>query len=117
MGELTFFLRLQVKQGDEEIFVSQSKYAKDLVKKFGLDNSRHAPTPMSTTIKLTKDEEGEAVDQKVYRGMIGSLLYLTASRPISCLAYIHVLDFKHLLHHLIYLPLNVLSSMLMVHSI
>jgi hypothetical protein len=81
MGELTFFLGLQVKQGNEGIFVSQSKYAKELVKKFGLDNSRHAPTPMSTTIKLTKDEEGEMVDQKMYRGMIGSLLYLTASRP------------------------------------
>ncbi|XP_020262923.1 uncharacterized protein LOC109838908, partial [Asparagus officinalis] len=81
MGELTFFLGLQVKQTKDGIFISQSKYAKELVKKFKLENSKHAPTPMSTSVKLDADESGEDVDQKLYRCMIGSLLYLTASRP------------------------------------
>ena len=81
MGELTFFLALQVKQTKDGIFISQSKYEKELVKKFNLENSQHAPTPMSTSVKLDADESGKDVDQKLYRGMIGSLLYLTASRP------------------------------------
>ena len=54
MGELTFFLGLQIKQGDKGIFVSQSKYAKELVKKFGIENSKHASTPMSTSINWKK---------------------------------------------------------------
>ena len=59
--------------------MSQSKYAKNLVKKFGLESSKTAKTPMSTTTKLTKDENGVKVDPTLYRSMIGSLLYLTAS--------------------------------------
>ena len=84
VGELTFFLGLQVKQMEEGTFVSQSKYAKNLVKKFGLESSKTAKTPMSTTTKLTKDENGAKVDPTLYRSMIGSLLYLTASRPDIC---------------------------------
>lgn len=66
---------------DKGIFISYSKYAKDLVKKFGLENTKHARTPMSTSLKLSKDVSGKDVDQTLYRSMIGSLLYLTASRP------------------------------------
>ncbi|XP_057418565.1 uncharacterized mitochondrial protein AtMg00810-like [Lotus japonicus] len=63
------------------IFISQSKYARSIVKKFGLDNASHKRTPAATHIKLTKDEKGVCVDQSIYRSMIGSLLYLTASSP------------------------------------
>ena len=62
------------------IFISQFKYDRDLVKKFGLKNVKHARTPMSTSIKLSKDTSGNDIDQTLYRSMISSLLYLTASR-------------------------------------
>ncbi|GJU75709.1 retrovirus-related pol polyprotein from transposon TNT 1-94 [Tanacetum coccineum] len=81
MGELNFFLGLQIKQLEDGIFFNQSKYIKEMLKKFGLEDSKPMKTPMSTETKLTKDEEGESVDNTKYRGMIGSLLYLTASRP------------------------------------
>ena len=81
VGELNYFLRLQVKQSSDEIFISQSKYAKNLVKKFGMDSTKHLKTPMRTNEKLSKDENGVPVDPTLYRIMIGSLLYLIASRP------------------------------------
>jgi len=81
MGELNFFLGLQIKQDKEGIFVHQSKYTKELLKKFKMSDCKHAATPMSSSIKIDSDEHGKPVDQKVYRGMIGSLLYLTSSRP------------------------------------
>ncbi|GJW32267.1 retrovirus-related pol polyprotein from transposon TNT 1-94 [Tanacetum coccineum] len=81
MGELNFFLGLQIKQLDDGIFFNQSKYIKEMLKKFGLEDSKPIKTPMSTETKLTRDEEGESIDNTKYRGMIGSLLYLTASRP------------------------------------
>nr|GEU48859.1 copia protein [Tanacetum cinerariifolium] len=81
MGELNFFLGLQIKQMEDEIFFNQSKYIKEMLKKFGLEDSKPTKTPMSTEIKLTKDDEADFIDSSKYRGMIGSLLYLTASRP------------------------------------
>lgn len=81
MGELSYFLGLQVKQNDEGIFISQSKYTKELLKKFGMESASIMKTPMATTAVIDKDESGQSVDQKTYRGIIGSLLYLTASRP------------------------------------
>ncbi|KAK6131685.1 hypothetical protein DH2020_034592 [Rehmannia glutinosa] len=81
VGELNYFLGLQVKQFDKGIFITQNKYAKNLVKRFGLDNKKHIKTPMGTNDKLSKDENGTPIDPTLYRSMIGSLLYLTASRP------------------------------------
>jgi hypothetical protein len=81
MGELQFFLGLQIKQSKEGTFVHQAKYTKDIVRKFKMEDSKAMTTPMSTTTALDADEEGEHVDQKEYRSMIGSLLYLTATRP------------------------------------
>jgi len=81
LGELTYFLGLQVKQMKDTIFISQSKYAKNIVKKFGMDNGSHKRTLIATHLNLSKDENGVVVDQSMYRSMIGSLLYLTASRP------------------------------------
>ena len=81
MGELKFFLGLQIKQCKDGIFINQTKYARDILKKFGMDEVKSSKTPMTTTTKLNKDENGKSVDEKRFRGMIGSLLYLTASRP------------------------------------
>ncbi|GJY18015.1 putative ribonuclease H-like domain-containing protein [Tanacetum coccineum] len=81
MGELTFFLGLQVKQNKGGIFISQDKYVAEILKKFDLVNVKAAITPMETKLPLTKDEEAFDVDVHLYRSMIGSLMYLTASRP------------------------------------
>ena len=81
VGELTFFLGLQVKQRKEGIFISQEKYAQNIVKKFGLDFKKHASTPMSSSTKLNVDSSGVEVSSTLYRSIIRSLLYLTASRP------------------------------------
>ncbi|GJZ28855.1 retrovirus-related pol polyprotein from transposon TNT 1-94 [Tanacetum coccineum] len=81
MGELNFFIGLQIKQMKDDIFFNQPKYIKEMLKKFGLEDFKPMKTPMSSDTKLTKDEECESVDSTKYRGMIGSLLYLTASRP------------------------------------
>ena len=81
VGELTFFLGFQVKQRKEGIFISEEKYARNIVKKFGLDSKKHAFTPMSSSTKLNVDSFGVEVTPTLYRSIIGSLLYLTASRP------------------------------------
>lgn len=81
MGELTYFLGLQVKQIKQGNFIHQTKYTKDLLKRFDMATCKPISTPMGSTTVLDPDEEGEVVDQKEYRSMIGSLLYLTASRP------------------------------------
>jgi hypothetical protein len=81
MGELQFFLGLHIKQAKEGTFVYQAKYTKDNLKKFKMDDSKPLSTPMGTTAALNVDEDREPVDQKEYRSMIGSLLYLTAMRP------------------------------------
>ncbi|GJX17523.1 copia protein [Tanacetum coccineum] len=72
MGELNFFLGLQIKQMEDGIFFNQSKYIKEMLKKFGLEDSKPMKTPMSSDTKLTKDEECESVDSTKYRGMIGT---------------------------------------------
>ncbi|KAI3672607.1 hypothetical protein L6452_38702 [Arctium lappa] len=81
MGELTFFLGLQVKKKQDGIFISQSKYVQDILTKFGFSDSKPASTPMETHKQIMTDLEGEDVDVHHYRSMIGSLMYLTASRP------------------------------------
>jgi hypothetical protein len=81
MGELTFFLGLQIKQTREGMFVHQGKYTKDLLRKFDMGEAKPLSTPMLTMTALDEDKEGEAVEQKEYRSMIGSLLYLTVTRP------------------------------------
>ncbi|GJW42954.1 ribonuclease H-like domain-containing protein [Tanacetum coccineum] len=81
MRELTFFLGLQVKQKDNGIFISQDKYVADILKKFDFSSVKTVSTPLETNKALIKDEEAEDVDVHLYRSMIGSLMYLTASRP------------------------------------
>jgi hypothetical protein len=81
MGELTFFLGIQVKQTKQCTFVHHAKYTKNLMKKFNMAELKPVSTPMSSTASLGSDEDGDVVDQREYRSMIGSLLYLTATRP------------------------------------
>jgi hypothetical protein len=78
--KLTFFLGIQVKQMKEGIFIHQAKYTKDLMKKFNMTELKPVSTPMSTAAALDSDENGGVIDQREYRSMIGSLLYLTATR-------------------------------------
>ncbi|GJZ76942.1 putative ribonuclease H-like domain-containing protein [Tanacetum coccineum] len=80
MGGLTLFLGLQVMQRDDGIFISQDKYVADILKKFDFSSVKTASTPIETNKALHKDEEAEDVDVHLYRSMIGSLMYLTASR-------------------------------------
>ncbi|GJZ52572.1 putative ribonuclease H-like domain-containing protein [Tanacetum coccineum] len=81
MGELIFFLGLQVKQKEDGIFISQDKYVTKILKKIGFSNVKTVNTPMETHKPLLKDADGEDVDEHMYRSMIGSLMYLTSSRP------------------------------------
>lgn len=81
LGELNFFLGLQISQLEDGIFISQIKYIKEMLKKFGMEDCRPVSTPMVTGCKLSKDDESKEADQKLYRSMIGSLLYVTATRP------------------------------------
>ncbi|GJX32386.1 putative ribonuclease H-like domain-containing protein, partial [Tanacetum coccineum] len=81
MRELTFFLGLQVKQKEDGIFISQDKYVNEILNKFSFSDVKTASTPMETHKPLLKDANGEDVDEHLYRSMIGSLMYLTSSRP------------------------------------
>ncbi|GJX25947.1 putative ribonuclease H-like domain-containing protein [Tanacetum coccineum] len=81
MGELTFFLGLQVKQKPDGIFINQDKYVQDMLKKFDMESVRTATTPYEASKPKSNDEPDDAVNVHLYRSMIGSLMYLTASRP------------------------------------
>nr|GEY14500.1 hypothetical protein [Tanacetum cinerariifolium] len=81
MGELNFFLGLQVLQKEDGIFLSQDKYVGDILKKFGYSDVKSSNTPMDKENPWRKDGTRKDVDLHLYRSMIGSLMYLTASRP------------------------------------
>jgi hypothetical protein len=81
MGELAFFLGIQVKQTKHATFVHQANYMNDFMKNFNKAKFKPVSTPMSTATTLDLDENCEAIDQREYRSMIGSPLYLTATRP------------------------------------
>ncbi|GJU71114.1 putative ribonuclease H-like domain-containing protein [Tanacetum coccineum] len=81
MGELTFFLGLQVQQKEDGIFISQDKYVAEILKKFNYTDVKSASTPVDLEKPLVKDGDADDVDVHLYRSMIGSLMYLTASRP------------------------------------
>ena len=81
IGELSYLLGLQIKQLKNGTFVSQGKYIKDILKKFGMSDGKNISTPMGTNGNLDSDASGNMVDQKLYWSMIGSLLYVVVSRP------------------------------------
>nr|GFA67465.1 hypothetical protein [Tanacetum cinerariifolium] len=74
-------LGLQVKQKKDGIFISQDKYVAEILRKFGLSERKSTSTPIDVEMPLLKDSDGEDVDVHTYRSMIGSLMYLTSSRP------------------------------------
>jgi hypothetical protein len=94
LGELTFFLGLQISHLDEGIFISQTKYIKEMLKKFRMEYCKPVSTPMVTSCKLSKDDESKEVDQRLYRLMISSLLYVTTSRPDVMQVVGRLQDFK-----------------------
>src|SRR3954464_798579 len=81
MGELEFFLGFEVRQLSRGTFINQAKYTQDMLKRFKYDGLKGAKTPMPLKCQLDLDPNGKEVDQREYRSMIGSLLYLCASRP------------------------------------
>ena len=81
LGVITFFLGLQVSQLEHGLFLSQTKYAKEMLRKFNMINCKPVSTLMETRGKLLKNDDSPSVNQTIYRSMIGSLLYLTKSRP------------------------------------
>jgi isopentenyldiphosphate isomerase len=98
--ELTFFLGIQVKQTKQGAFMHQAKYTKELMKKFNMAELKPVTTSMSTAMSVGPDEDGETVDQREYKSMIDSLLYLTATRPniqftVGC---VHAFRLPHALH-------------------
>jgi hypothetical protein len=116
MGELKCFLRFQIKQLHEGTFICQTKYIQDILKKFGMMNAKPIKTPMGTNGHLDLDTGGKFVDQKVYWSMIGSLLYICASRPDIMLSVcmcarfqanpkeIHLRVVKRIMRYLVYTP-------------
>jgi hypothetical protein len=89
LGMMNDFLGMEVMQSSHGIFTCQKKYASDILKRFKMQDCKLVGTPMTTSIKLSKDDESEKVDESLYRGLIGSLQYLTTSRPdiLFCCEY------------------------------
>jgi hypothetical protein len=81
LGELSFFLGLQICQRNQGFFISQTKYIREMLKRFRMEDCKPVITPMQTSCKLRKDDDSKSTDQRQYRSMIGSLLYVTTSRP------------------------------------
>jgi hypothetical protein len=81
LGELSFFLGLQIRQSNQGIFISQTKYIREMLKRFGMEDCKPVITPMQTNCKLSKNDDSKSTDQRQYRSMICSLLYVTTSRP------------------------------------
>ena len=116
MGELKFFLGFQIKQLKDVAFISQTKYTNDMLKKFNMDKAKPIKTPMPTNWHFDLGQGGKDVDQKVYCSMIGSLLYLCASRPDIMLSVCmcarfqanpkecHLMAVKRIFRYLVYTP-------------
>jgi hypothetical protein len=81
LGELSFFLGLQIHQSNQGIFISQTKYIREMLKRFGMEDCKRVITPMQSSCKLSKDDDSKSTDQRQYRSMIDNLLYVTTSRP------------------------------------
>ena len=81
LGKMSFFLGMQVQQDRGEVFVSQEKYAKEILRKFKMEECKPIATPMNQKEKFSNEDGAEKVDEKLYRSLIGCLMYLTATRP------------------------------------
>jgi hypothetical protein len=94
LGELSFFLGLQIHQSNQGIFISQTKYIREMLKRFVMEYCKPITTPMQTNCKLSKDDDSKSTDQRKYRSMIGILLYVTTSRPDVMKVVGHVARFQ-----------------------
>lgn len=81
LGKMSFFLGMQVQQDRGEVFVCQEKYAKEILRKFKMEECKPSATPMNQKEKFNIEDEVEKVDEKLYKSLIGCLMYLTATRP------------------------------------
>jgi hypothetical protein len=81
LGLMRYFLGIEVHQSKTGIFISQSKYAHEILKRFNMMNSKAAPTPVITGLKLSKEDKGSKVDPTLFKRLVGSLMYLTMTRP------------------------------------
>jgi hypothetical protein len=80
IGELSFFMGLRICQSNQGIFISQTKYIKEMLKRFRMEDCKPDNTPMQTSCKLSKDDDSKSIDHRQYMSMIGNLLYVTTSR-------------------------------------
>ena len=81
LGLMTYFLGMEIKQDENEVFICQRKYAKEILKKFHMEDCKAMATPMNSKESLNKDDGADKVDEGYFRSMIGCLMYLTATRP------------------------------------
>ena len=81
LGLMKFFLGIEVQQSKSGIFISQSKYANTVLKRFNMSNCKAVPTLVITGLKLSKDDDGSMVDPTLFKRLVGNLMYLTAMRP------------------------------------
>jgi hypothetical protein len=81
LGELSFFLGLWIRQRNQRIFIPQTKYIIEMLKRFGMEDCKPVITPMQTSCKLSKDDDSKSIDQRKYMSMIDNLLYVTTYRP------------------------------------
>jgi hypothetical protein len=81
LGEISFFLGLQIHQRNQGIFISQTKYIREMLKRFRMEYCKPVITPMQTSCKLSKDDDSKSTNERKYRSMIDNLLYVTTSRP------------------------------------
>jgi hypothetical protein len=112
LGELSFFMGFQIRQRNQEIFISQTKYIKEMLKRFGMEYCKPVITPMQNNCKLSKDDDSKPTDQRQYRSMIGILPYVTSSRldVMQTVGHValfqeapkesHVLEVKRILRYL-----------------
>lgn len=102
LGEMSYFLGIEVLQKENEVFICQQKYAKEILKKFKMEDCKSTTTPMNLKEKFCKEDGAKKVDEVLYRSLIGCLMYLTATRPdimhaVSLLSrYMHCASEIHL---------------------
>jgi hypothetical protein len=94
LGELSFFLGLQIPQNNQGIFISQTKYIREMLKRFGMEDCKPIITPMQSSCNLSKDDDSKSIDQRQYKSMIGSLLYVTTYRLDVMQVVGHVAQFQ-----------------------
>jgi hypothetical protein len=111
LGMMHYFLGLEVWQKLNEIFLSQGKYAVEILKRFEMMECKSVPTPTATNLKLLSDTSSKTVDVTMYMWMIGSLMYLTNTRPYICFEvntlsqymveprHVHLIAAKHILRY------------------